>query len=230
MPSHPPVRALRRPLIAVLVAAALSACASVEPGPSVDAVDPTTSVEQADGRLASVAVERAAIEARYAEREALCYEKFFVNHCLDEAKERRRVALAAQRSIEIEAERFKRRLKVDERDREIAAAEAEYKAEEARLAAEPPPAPRETTALPPPKPSPAVSRMARRDARAKEEAARAPQEAARAAANARAFEERQRKAAQKQKEVAERVAEREAKAAARRAEQEKAKAAPAAQK
>jgi len=217
MTSHPVPRALA----AVLIAAAVSACASVEPGPSVEAVDPTTSVEQADQRLAAVARERAAIEARYAEREAVCYEKFFVNHCLDDAKERRRVALVAQRNIEIEAERFKRRTKVEERDRELAAAEAAYKAEEARLATEPPPPPRDTTDLPPPKPSPAASRMARRNARAAEEAARAPQEAAKAAANAREFEERKRKAEQKQRDVAERVAEREAKAAARRAEEAK---------
>ncbi len=217
MTSHPLLRAAG----AAFLAAALAACASVEPGPAVDAVDPTTSVEQADARLAAVAAERAAIEARFAEREVLCYEKFFVNNCLDEAKERRRVALVAQRNIEIEAERFKRRAKVEERDREIAAAEAEFKAEEAALAAQPAAAPREPTALPPAKPSPAASRMARRNARAQEEAARAPEEAAKAAANARAFEERKRKSEQKQKEVAERVAEREAKAAARKAEEEK---------
>lgn len=210
-----------RVLSAAALAASLAACATPEPGPVLESVDPTTSVEQADARLAAVAAARADIEARYAEREAVCYDKFFVNHCLDEAKERRRVALVAQRNIEIEAERFKRRLKVEERDREIAAAEAEYKAEEARLAAEPPPPPRETTALPPPKPSPAASRMARRKAEAKEEAARAPEEAARAAANAAAFEERKRKAEQRQKEVAQRVAEREAKAAARKAEEAK---------
>ncbi|KFI06755.1 hypothetical protein [Massilia sp. BSC265] len=227
MTSHPIFRAGQRVLCAAVVAVLLSACASVEPGPSVESVDPTTSVAQADQRLAAVAAERAAIEARYAEREAVCYEKFFVNHCLDEAKERRRVALVAQRNVEIEAERFKRRVKVEERDREIAAADAEYKAEEARLAAEPPPPPRETTALPPPRPSPAASRMARRNAKAKEEAARAPQEAAKTAANVRAYEERKRKAEQKQKEVAERVAEREAKAAARKAQEEKAKSAPA---
>lgn len=220
-------RSSKRLVAAALAAAALAACAGVEPGPSVETVDPTTSVEQADGRLAAVAAERAAIEARFAEREALCYEKFFVNNCLDEAKERRRVALNAQRNIEIEAERFKRRVKVEERDREIAAAEAAYKAEEARLASEPPAPPRETTALPPPKPSPAASRMARRKAREREEAARAPEQAAKAAANVRAFEERKRKAEEKQKEVAARVAEREAKAA-RKAEEEKAKAAPAA--
>lgn len=225
MTSHPVVRAPRRTIGAAALAALLAACASVEPGPTVEAVDPTTSVAQADGRLAAVAAERAAIEARYAEREAVCYQKFFVNHCLDEAKERRRVALAAQRNIEIEAERFKRRTKVEERDREIAAAEAEYKAEEARLAAEPPPPPREVADLPPPKPSPAASRMARRNAKTQEDAARAPIDAAKAAQNAREFEERKRKSEEKQKEVAQRVAEREAKAAARRAEEAKAKAA-----
>jgi len=214
-----------RVLMALALGAALAACASPEPGPSLEAVEPTISVEQADARLAAVARERAAIEARYAEREAVCYDKFFVNHCLDEAKERRRVALVAQRNIEIEAERFKRRLKVEERDREIAAAEAEYKAEEARLAAEAPAAPRAATELPPPKPSPAASRMARRNEKAKEEAARAPQEAARAAASAAAFEERKRKSEQRQKEVAGRVAEREAKAAAKKAEEAKKKAA-----
>ena len=210
-----------RVLAALAIAAGLAACATPEAGPSVVAVDPTTSIAQADARLAAVAVERAAIEARYAEREAVCYDKFFVNRCLDEAKERRRVALVAQRNIEVEAEHFKRRTKVDERDREMAAAEAEYKAEEAALAAQPAAAPRQTTALPPPKPSPAASRMARRDAKAQEEAARAPEEAAKAAANAAAFEERKRKSEEKQKEVAQRVAEREAKAAAKKAEEAK---------
>jgi hypothetical protein len=215
MTSHPALRGAAICVAAVL----LAACSTIEPGPSVAAVDPTTSVAQADARLAAVALERASIEARFAEREAVCYKKFFVNSCLDEAKERRRVALVAQRNIEIEAERFKRRLKVDERDREIAAADAEFKAEEAALAARPPAPPRESTAVPPPKPSPAASRIARRNAKAQEAAARAPEDAARAAANAAAFEERKRKSEQRQREVAARKAEREAKAAEKRARQ-----------
>jgi len=224
MNTHPILRT-RAAGLALAAALSLGACASVAPGPTADAVEPSASLAQADARLAAVAVERTAIEARYAEREALCYEKFFVNHCLDEAKERRRVALAAQRNIEIEAERFKRRSKVEERDREMAAAEAAYQAEEAQLATESaPPKPRETSELPPPKPSATAARVARRDARAAQEAARAPLEAAEAAENARAFEERKRRAEQKQRDVAERVAEREAKAAARRAEEEQAKA------
>ncbi len=92
-------------------------------------------------------------------------------------------------------------------------------------AGQPAVAPKEATALPPAKPSPAASRKARRNAKAQEEAARAPQEAAKAAANAAAFEERKRKAEQKQKDVAQRVAEREAKAARTKADAEKAKAA-----
>ena len=214
-----------RSIAAGLAALVLGACSTVEQGPTVAAIDPVTSSEQADARLVAVAAERAAIEARFAEREAVCYDKFLVNNCLDEAQERRRTALAAQRNIEIEAERFKRRVKVEERDRDIAAAEAQYKAEEAALAGQPAVAPKEATALPPAKPSPAASRMARRKAKAQEEAARAPQEAAKAAANAAAFEERKRKAEQKQKDVAQRVAEREAKAARKKADAEKAKAA-----
>ena len=223
MTIHPVLRGV----VTFAAAVVLAACATTEPGPSVAVVEPSTSSAQADARLAAVAVERASIEARFAEREAVCYNKFFVNSCLDEAKERRRAALVAQRNIEIEAERFKRRLKVEERDREIAAADAEYKAEEAALAAQPPaPPPRDTTAVPPPRPSPAASRIARRNAKAQEAAARAPQEAARAAASAAAFEERKRKSEQRQRDVAARKAEREAKAAAKKTNEAAKAAAP----
>ena len=56
-------------------------------------------IQSARKRLeaAGIAWNCAAIEARYAEREAVCYDKFFVNRCLDQANERRRVALHGQR-------------------------------------------------------------------------------------------------------------------------------------
>ncbi|WP_229425161.1 hypothetical protein [Massilia sp. Se16.2.3] len=120
-------RSIRRAGIAGLLAALLASCAADGPTQVATPLAPTTSVVQADERLASVAAERAAIEARYAEREAGCYKKFFVNHCLDEAKEGRRAALAPQRAIEIEAEYFKRKNKVEERDRAIAEAEAKFR-------------------------------------------------------------------------------------------------------
>ena len=61
-----------------------------------------------------------------------------MNDCLDEAKERHRASLAVQRAVEVEAEYFLRKNKVEERDRAMAEADAEFQAEEARAAAQPP--------------------------------------------------------------------------------------------
>lgn len=205
---------------ALLVAGLLAACGTGRPALVSTAVAPTTSVAQADERIAAVALERAAIESRYAEREVFCYEKFFVNNCLDEAKERRRVALAAQRAIEVEAEYFIRKNKVAERDKAIAAAEAKFQAEEAG-AARPSAPPKTISPVPPARGSSVPGRIARRDARAAQEAARQPVEAATRAANAAAFEERRRKSEERQREVAQRKAER----AAQQAEKDKAAAA-----
>jgi hypothetical protein len=214
-----------RLLAAVGLAALLAACATTEPATAELPIAPIGSVQEADLRLQQVAAENAAIEARYAEREAVCYDKFFVNHCLDQAKERRRAALAAQRAIEVDAERYKRRVKVEERDREIAKAEAEYQAEEARLAAEPPPEPRATPDLPPPRPRGGASQAAREQQRARE-AGQEKLSAQERAANVRAFEERKRKSEERQKDVARRMAEREAKAARKAAEEAKKNATP----
>ena len=211
-----------------LVLGLLAACAAERQAPPPGPASPTTSVAQADERLAAVAAERAAIEARYAEREAVCYAKFFVNNCLDEAKERRRTALAVQRAIEIEAEHFKRKNKVEERDRAMAEAEAAYQAEEARMAAEPPAPPKAPNLNPPPRPSPVAKRMARHKERTQQAAAKEAAEARKRAANVAAYEERRRKSEERQREVAQRKAEREAKRAAK-AEQEKAAAGKPAQ-
>lgn len=211
------IDSILRAVAAAGLAALLAACSTAEPTTAQLPIAPIGSVEEADRRLAAVAAETAAIEARYAEREAVCYDKFFVNNCLDEAKERRRAALAAQRTIEIDAERYKRQVKVEERDREIAKAEEEYKAEEARFVAEPPP-PRAAQDLPPPRPRSSGAQAARQQQRARE-AGQEKLSAQERAANVREFEERKRKSEERQKEVARRKAEREAKAA-RRAEEE----------
>ena len=219
-----------RSIAGAALAGVLAACGTAEQAPRQAPPAPVASVEQAEQRLAEVAAERAAVQARFAEREAVCYEKFFVNNCLDEAKERRRAALAAQRAIEIDAERFIRQAKVDERDRAIAEAEARLAAEEARLAAEPPKPPRQASEAPPPKPAPVKSRIARHNERMKEAAAREQDEAAKRAANVKAFEERKRESEERQRAVAQRKAEREARAAreAREAKEEAEKAEAAA--
>jgi colicin import membrane protein len=211
---------------ALLVASLLAACGSERLLPdATPVVAPTTSVAQADERLAAVLAERAAIEARHAQREVVCYNKFFVNNCLEEAKERRRLALATQRAIEIEAEYFKRKNKVDERDKAIAEADAKFQAEEAAAAAKPSAPPKTISPAPPPRPSTVPGRIAKRDARAAQEAAAEPANAAARAAKAAAFEERKRKSEERQREVAKRKAENAAKRAAEQAEKDKAAAA-----
>ena len=213
-------------LVAILGASLLAACGSERLVPTViTPAAPTTSVAQADARLAAVLAERAAIEARHAEREVVCYGKFFVTNCLEEAKERRRLALAGQRAIEVEAEYFKRKNKVEERDKAIAEADARFQAEEAGLAAQPGVAPKTVSPVPPPRPSSVPGRLAKRDARTAQEAAAAPANAAARAAKSTAFEERKRKSDERQREVAQRKADRAAKRAADQAEKDKAAAA-----
>lgn len=209
-----------RLLAAVSVAALLGACSSTEQVATEVPPPASSSNAEAEARLAAVAAERAAIEARYAAREAICYDRFFVNRCLDQAREQQRIALVAQRAIEIEAERYLRRSKVEARERAMAAAEAAYQQEEAAFAANPPPA-KAPQAAPPPRTKPGASRQARNAERAQDNAPRPQDDAAVRAANVAAFEERKRKADERQQEVARRVAEREAKAA-RRAEAAKA--------
>lgn len=78
------------------------------------------SVEVADRALADVDKERETIETQFKTEQRACYAKFFANACVDEAKERRRVSLAKIRPVEIEANAFKRRVRVIERDKALA--------------------------------------------------------------------------------------------------------------
>ncbi len=78
------------------------------------------SVEMADQVLLEAEAERQQIEARYRAEQNLCYDKFFTSNCLNEAAERHRTALKLVRPVEIEANAYKRRAKVDERDRNLA--------------------------------------------------------------------------------------------------------------
>lgn len=76
-------------------------------------------VETADKALADVDRERKLVDARYMQEQADCYPKFFTTACLDEAKERHRAALAQLRTVEVEANAFKRKAKIIERDRSL---------------------------------------------------------------------------------------------------------------
>ena len=189
----------------------LAGCANDPVIAAAPAMPPPTSVADADQRLVAVAAERSAIEARFVERERACYAKFFVTRCLDEAKERHRTALAAQRMIEVDAERFKRQAKVEERDRAMAEAEAKYREDEARMAAQTPPPPRAVTEAPPPRPSPVTERVARHNAKLKQEEQKEAADAGRRAANVRAYEQRKKDADERQRKVKERQEEKRAK-------------------
>ncbi len=77
------------------------------------------STDVADQALEDVKRERALVEARFAQDEAICYEKFFLTSCMDAAKDRRRDALRQLRSIEVEANAYNRRARVEQRDQAL---------------------------------------------------------------------------------------------------------------
>ena len=86
------------------------------------------SVEVADQALADVAKERSRVEAQFANGQRACHAKFLMTPCLDTAKEQRRQALAQTRSIEIEANAFKRHARAAEHDRVLADKRAKQEA------------------------------------------------------------------------------------------------------
>ncbi|MDB5920247.1 MAG: hypothetical protein JWR40_4481 [Massilia sp.] len=193
-----------RALGAALLAAALAGCAGVKPQLPETVAPPSHSVAEAEARLARAAADRARTEAVFAADEQQCYTRFMVNDCLDKAREKRREGLSGLRGIEVEAQRFIRQARVDERDRDLAKAEAEFQAEQARMAAAPPRA-----AGPGPSPSPAAKpgvarqKPARPAATLKAPGADDQAGAAKRAANVQAFEKRKRDSEQRQKEIAE---------------------------
>ena len=205
-----------------LACAALAACGATLQPSSVMPVAPLShSVEQANHSLEEASRERAAIEAAFAASEQVCAKRFFVNSCLDEAREKRRSGLAAVRAVEIEAEYFKRKSSADERDRALAEAqsddglraaeraanaEKEAAAAAAARAAAPPAPPSIKSGLTP------AQRKAQYDAKMKREAEQARADAPRHAAKAAAFERKKEESARRQRKVAEKKAAKAAKA------------------
>lgn len=195
----------------VLACAALSACSYVLLPPNVQHVaPPSKSLAEADRKLADAIAKRSAIEAEFAASEQVCYKKFFVNSCLEKAKEKRREALAVVRSIEVEAELYQRRDKADARDRALAESQKEFEADAAQRAANPRP---ERVEEPAPEPKPIAAqtnRAAANAAKLKRIAEKEQAEAGQRAQNAANFEkkrlESERREAQRRKRQAEREA------------------------
>lgn len=194
---------------AIAAAGALAACTTVLLPPNVTpVVAPSTSVADAARKLQDVAAERKRVEAEFAASEQVCYARFFVNNCLDTAKEKRRVALAYLNAVEDEAEYYQRKAEVDARDREVAKAVKQFEADEQARALAPEPAPRVET--PPPAPAPKPSLAARRASQAAKVARHEAAQAARAAQRAAKAKEREALKAEsleRQKQVEEKKAE-----------------------
>ena len=202
--------------VAIIAAAAgLAACTTVLLPPNVPpVVAPSRSVDEAARRLEEVNAARARIEAEYAASEQVCYAKFFVNNCLDAAKEKRRGALAQQNAVEVEAQYFQRKAKVEQRDRDVALAVKQYEAAEAVRAAQPPPPPRVEPKPVDKAPKPSLAaRKASQEAKLQKQATQEQADAPKRAASAKAFEERKTKSEARLREIEQRKAEQARKAA-----------------
>jgi hypothetical protein len=184
------------------------------------------SVEQANATLEQVARDRAAVNDEFAASERVCYSKFFVNRCLDAAKEKRRAALANLRAVEVEAQHFKRADSVAKRDADLAERARKDADEQAARAAEPPKPPKvaDETPRPAPRGGKVVDREAEHAARLKRMEAQDAADAGKRAANVAAFEKKKADSERRQAEVAKKKAESDAKRAAKE-EAEKKKAA-----
>lgn len=78
-----------------------------------------TSVAQADQILDAVTLSRAQIKWRYRQKEQICFDKFFMNSCLLNAKTERRVDLSRVKKSEVAANFFKRKSAVEDIDRNL---------------------------------------------------------------------------------------------------------------
>ncbi|CAG9172871.1 hypothetical protein LMG23992_02356 [Cupriavidus laharis] len=78
---------------------------------------------------------RAWTNYRFATAEHACYDKFFVNHCIDKAKEIQRQELQVLRQRELEVGDAERAQRAADRDREQALRRAEYEASQPKRSA-----------------------------------------------------------------------------------------------
>lgn len=74
------------------------------------------SLQTADQALDEVRSAREKIAPQFAAEDRACYDRFFTNLCLDDVEERKRSAMQQLRRVEVDAEAFKRRDKVERRD------------------------------------------------------------------------------------------------------------------
>jgi hypothetical protein len=212
------MRAGLKPLGEMIAAATLVALAAL----AAPAQAQTTSVEQANAALAKVATERAAVNDEFAESEAVCNSKFFVNNCLDKAKEKRRIALSSLRAIEVEAEHFKRVDSVRKRDADLAERARKDAEDQALRTTHAPKQPKDQDKPPQRSSGPSVAeREAGHEAKMQRQAAQDAAEAGKRAANVQAFEQKKAESERRQADVARKKLENAAKAAKKEASDKK---------
>lgn len=202
-------------IISALLLAGCGTAPLADPDPIVT---PSRTVEQANANIVAAAAEEQRIEDEYLSQELICYKRFFVNDCLDDAKEVRRMGLMGTSARDNEAQHFLRQNALDVRDADIAKNEAEFAAKEAKLAVMPPREPKVVTAVPPAKPSTLAQRRARQVAREQAAVARDQANAGNRAASVADRAQRQADSEQRQKDVAQRKADREAERARKAAQ------------
>jgi len=78
------------------------------------------SEDTANRALVEIDQQRKLLDQKYGGEERECYAKFFATSCVDAAKERRRVAMAQIRKVEVEANAFLRGNRVVQRDKKLA--------------------------------------------------------------------------------------------------------------
>ena len=182
------------------------------------------SVADADMALSQAATERSEIEARYVADEQACLPKFFATACIEEAKERRRIALSVLRPVEIEANAFKRQARVADRDKALAERLEKDERERQERALRPlPAAPESATGSPdesPRKVPPTLfsNRVEKHEEKMKRLQAEEAANAQKRAENIAAYEKKQRDALERQQKVAQRKAEKEQKRKAKQTE------------
>lgn len=207
--------------IAVLLGAMPLVCAADEEIAQRFPYGSISSPEAAQRALDDIAGARARIDATYSEEQRRCYGKFFVNHCLSEARERHRRSLEPLTPIEVEANQFLRQRKVDERDAGLARKAEEREArrqqnalmqseERADISDQPE---RSAQSVPRPDVTPADAAGKSDRERKHEESVRRRKAAEEAGAADRAqkvaaFERKQQEAKERQEKVARRKAER----------------------
>ncbi|KWR75578.1 hypothetical protein [Cupriavidus sp. IDO] len=230
-PGRVAVRARRAlPAAAILLVAAWAALAPVRESHAQASVPAAAALAPDAGAPRDFAAERKAIgdsrawtNYRFATAERACYDKFFVNSCIDKAKEVQREELAVLRKRELEVGEAERAHRAAERDREQALRNAEYEAGQPQRSANEKAsraafdkkqqdqqlrdAQRQADA-----PNRAANAQAYEkkqsdfDARMKEAQEKGAEQARQRQENAKAFEAKQREAAQRQKELDERRA------------------------